>query len=275
MADYGAVNNLLECVPTYIDVVPSLNAANVWMMRRMAALREMAGDHAGASALQTEAEVLAKEVLGLYVPGQGVWESVHRDGTRVQMHHCIDFFTVSSCMTGDLTPAMRAQMAGFVEKELLTDHWMRAQSLKDPAAGFSDRPDHGPMGAYDAWPPFTMEGLSRLGYFSAALDFLHRCELTTHEGPFGQSHELLGKTVEAPVRKAFRGQQMYNCSAGTAFAEIIIRNFFGVRPDWDSNPALFAADTPRGFSGVLKNVRTADGLVTITSGPNGLGLQKQ
>jgi len=275
MADYGAANNLLECVPTYIDVVPSLNAASVWMMRRTAELRDLTGDHAGAAALRTQADALAKEVLGLYVPGQGVWVSVHRDGRRIQMRHCIDFFTISDCMTDDLTPAMRNQMAGFVQKELITDHWMRAQSLSDPAAGASDRPDHGPMGAYDAWPPFTMEGLSRLGFFPVALDFLHRCEPTTHEGPFGQSHELLGKTAAAPVRKAHRGQQMYNCSAGTAFAEIIIRNFFGFHPEWDSRSALFAADTPRGFEGSLKNVRTAQGLITITSGPNGLSLEKK
>ena len=56
-------------------------------------------------------------------------------------------------------------MTDFVERELLTDHWMRAQSLSDPAAAKSDRPDHGPMGAFCAWPGETIATFCEFGEF--------------------------------------------------------------------------------------------------------------
>ncbi len=168
---------------------------------------------------------------------------------------------------------MKTQMVDFVNSQLLTEHWMRALSLKDPAAKDSNRPDHGPMGAYDAWPPFTMEAMCRLGHWRDAVDFLRRCEPTTYEGPYGQSHELLTLLKNSPVRNASRGGQMYNCTAGTAFAEILIRNFFGFRPNWSGQPELFDARRPRGFSGQLSGVRCAGTLWNINSGAAGVRLR--
>ena len=95
---------------------------------------------------------------------------------------------------------------------LLTDHWMRAQSLSDPAAAKSDRPDHGPMGAFCAWPAETMATMCEFGEYDKALDFLHRCAAVTKEGPFSQSRELLGTTHDAPVRIASRGDQTFNAA---------------------------------------------------------------
>src|SRR5581483_9922593 len=40
LADYGGQANLLEEVANYVNQVPSLNGANVWMMRQRAALRQ-------------------------------------------------------------------------------------------------------------------------------------------------------------------------------------------------------------------------------------------
>jgi hypothetical protein len=54
---------------------------------------------------------------------------------------------------------------------------MRAQSPHDVAAAYSDRPDHGPMGAYDAWPAVTIDALCRLGYWNVAVPFLRRTRL--------------------------------------------------------------------------------------------------
>jgi hypothetical protein len=69
-----------------------------------------------------------------------------------------------------------------------------------------------------------------------------------------------------------------------AFVDAIIRGFFGYHPDmvWPSKFSQQALDrtllmpgSPRGFTGSLTNVRTPFGLVTITSGPGGLGIKRQ
>jgi hypothetical protein len=274
LADYSGRWNLLECVPTYTHVVASLNAANVWMMRQTGNLRELAGHKARARNLHSQANVLATEVLKLYVLGRGYWYTLHPNGERIPVRHCIDFFTVACCMSHDLTAPMKKEMIGFVESQLLTDHWMRALSLEDAAAPESNRPDHGPMGAYDAWPPFTMEGLGILGQWRTATDFLRRCAETTHEGPFGQSHELLTTHRDSPVRKAYRGGQMYNCSCSGAFADVIIRNFFGFQCSLNGDIKLFDPGISRGFAGVLTNVAAAGKSWTIRSGHNGLSLEE-
>ena len=258
LADYGKAGNLLECVPTYIHEVPSFNAANVCMMRRVAAIQAALGNKARADELRAEAARLLPAVLGLYEPGQGVWYSLHRDGTRVEMRHVFDFTTIGLTIPGELSPQMRDEMTGFVQRELLTDHWMRAQSLSDPAASQSDRPDHGPMGAFCAWPGETIATFCEFGQFDKALDFLHRCAAVTREGPFGQSRELMGKTPDAPVRIAERGAkgrptQTYNASNGGSFAETIIRGFFGYQPDL-LGQTLIPDTRPRGFRGQLLNV---------------------
>ena len=147
LADFGTAGELLECVPTYIHRVPSLNAGSVWMMRTVAAAYEQLGDHRRAEDLRREADRLAAAVLGLYASGKGYWYSLHRDGSRVEMRHCYDFLTVGDFMTADLSAEMGDEMVAFVERELLTKNWMRAQSLSDVAAAYSDRADHGPFGA--------------------------------------------------------------------------------------------------------------------------------
>jgi hypothetical protein len=274
LADYGEASNLLECVPTYINEVPSFNAANVWMMQRVAEIQEAEGNKARAEELRADANHLLPAVLALYEPGQGVWDSLHRDGTRIQMRHVFDFTTIGLTIKNDLSEKMRKDMTDFVERELLVDHWMRAQSLSDPAAGKSDRPDHGPMGAFCAWPAETLATMCEFGEFDEALDFLHRCATVTYEGPFSQSRELLGKTNNAPVRIAERGDnnlpsQTYNASNGGSFAETIIRGFFGFQPDF-LKQILVPDPRPRGFEGELLNVRQDNHLFNIASTKQGI-----
>jgi hypothetical protein len=132
MADYGGRWNLLECVPTYTHVVASLNAANVWMMRQTAELHEAVGDKNRAAPLRQQADRLAREVLKLYVPGAGYWNTIHPNGERIPVRHCIDFFTVTYCMESDLPAAMRTEMAAFAEDQLLTKNWMRPRNPTDP-----------------------------------------------------------------------------------------------------------------------------------------------
>ncbi len=109
------------------------------------------------------------------------------------------------------------------------------------------------MGAFSAWPAETMAAMCELGRFDKALDLLHRVAAVTAEGPFSQSRELLGKQPDAVVRIASRGYQTYNASNGGAFADTIIRDFFGVQP-FDGRCLLLDRKTLRGFAGRLLNV---------------------
>jgi hypothetical protein len=277
LADYGGTDNLLECVPTYINEIASFNAANVGIMRRVAALHEAAGNAARAKELRAESDTLLRAVLELYVPGEGVWDARHNDGKRVPTRHVFDYATIGLTIPGELTPTMQTEMTRFAERELLTDHWMRAQSRTDPAAGVSDRPDHGPMGAYCAWPPETMAAMCEFGQFDKALNFLHRCEDVTYEGPFSQSRELMDTTFHAPVKINERGTggfptQTYNASNGGGFAETIIRGFFGYQPDFITG-TLIPAARARGFNGELLNVRQGDRRYNIFSGGKGIRIQ--
>lgn len=191
LADYGGLSNLLEEVPDYINQVPSLNAANVWMMRQTARLRHQRGETSAATDLQQTASELAQKILALYVPGQGVWQSVHDDGTRVAVRHVYDFDTVTRSMTDDLTAAMQKELATFASDELQSTDWMRALSLRDRDAAASLRPDHGSNGAYDSWPALAASAMARLGDYPQLVSMLRRFAGVTTEGPFSQSHQLV------------------------------------------------------------------------------------
>ena len=278
LADYGGAGNLLECVPTYIDKVASFNAANVWMMRELAAILQQLGNPEEALQLHIEANAMAAAVMGLYVPGAGVWYSLHRDGTRVQIRHCYDFASIGRFMAGDLAQNVRDEMVAFVQRELLTDKWMRAQSLLDVAAARSDRPDHGPMGAYDAWPAVTVDAMCNLGHFHEAMLFLRRTQAAVYEGVYAQARELYGPeklSKDAPVRIAQRAGCMRECCGGGAFAESIITTVFGFRPQIGRELETFAANVPRGFLGELRHVRLGSRTYTIVSGSSGLKVRDQ
>jgi hypothetical protein len=276
LADYGEAPNLLECVPTYIHEVPSLNAANIWMMRQMAKIDELNHDKGQADKLRADAATLLPQVLALYEPGQGCWDSLHRDGTRVPMRHVFDFATIGLTLGNDLDTKTRADMVSFVKKELLTDTWMRAQSLQDVAAAHSNRPDHGPMGAFSAWPAETAAVFCEFGDYPDALDIFHRVVKTTSEGPFSQSRELLGKEHDSPARIALRGLQAYNASNAASFAETVIRGLFGYAPDYSTEDPVsaFSDSKLRGFSGELRNVRFHGALYDITLDAKGRHIRK-
>jgi hypothetical protein len=278
LADYGGALNLLECVPTYINKVPSFNSANVWMMRELAEIVEENGDGAEARRLRLEADVMFKAVMTLYEPGKGVWASLHRDGTRVEMRHCYDFATVGRFLAADLPPNVRREMVDFVQRELLMEKWMRAQSQLDVAATTSDRPDHGPMGAYDAWPAVTVDALCRLGYWDIAVPFLRRTQAAVYEGVYAQAREFYGakrRGRDAPVRIAQRQGCMRECTGGGAFAETVLCTLFGYLPKLSGVLELLNADTPRTFNGELRHLRCGAQMYTVLSENTGLKLQKE
>jgi len=117
---------------------------------------------------------------------------------------------------------------------------MRAMSLKD-AAAVSDRPDHGPMGAYDGWPALTVGTMWRLGFPGDAFDFYCRTAGVTQEGPFAQAREFTGPRrdqYDAPVRIAEREGCMKECISGVAFADVCHQHFFGFVPSVDGKKTL-------------------------------------
>jgi hypothetical protein len=278
LADYGEANNLLECVPTYIHKVPSFNAADVWMMREFADILQAVDEPDEARQVRSDADALAKAVMSLYVPGTGVWASLHRDGSRVEMRHCYDFATVGRFMAGDLSSSVREEMVGFVKRELLAQRWMRAQSMLDVAAASSDRPDHGSMGAYDAWPAVTVDAMSALGYWEDAIPFLRRTQAAIYEGVYAQAREFYGPTrgqYDAPVRIAQRDGCMRECSGGGAFAETIISTLFGYDAKLGGKLTLMDAGGRRGFRGELHHVRYGSELLRIRSVETGVDLRKE
>ena len=250
LANYGGADNLLETVPTYTGRVAAMNAGNVWMMRTMAKLRTRAGDRNKAAQLTTQADDLAKQVLGLYVDGKGYWSCMRDDGTRVEVRHCIDFFFTIACMQSDLDPSRIREMIQFVNRELWTEDWLRALSLSDAAAKDSLRPDHGCTGSFDAWPPFTLEAMFRTGRREEALQRLWNIASVTREGPFGQAH--LVASGGFPTRKAVTMDYFEDSSA--AFAEVMIRTFFGFSPGVDEEWTWSAPHCPH-LEGELTHVR--------------------
>ena len=278
LADYGEAENLLECVPTYIHKVPSFNAADVWMMRELAGILEAVGEPDEAREMRAEADAMVKAVMGLYIPGTGVWASLHRDGSRVEMRHCYDFATVGRFMAGDVSARVREEMVGFVKRELLAEKWMRAQSMLDPAAANSDRPDHGPMGAYDAWPAVTVDAMCALGYWEDAISFLRRTQAAIYEGVYAQAREFYGpnrRQNDAPVRIAQREGCMRECTGGGAFAETTIGTLFGYTVKPGGKPALMDAGARRGFRGELHHVRYGSELLRIRSGETGVDMHNE
>jgi hypothetical protein len=278
LADYGEAPNLLECVPTYINKVASFNAADVWMMREFAGMLQVVGEPDEARQMRAEADAMVKAVMSLYVPGTGVWVSLHRDGSRVEVRHCYDFATVGRFMAGDLAANVRGEMVAFVKRELLAERWMRAQSMLDVAAAVSDRPDHGSMGAYDAWPAVTVDAMCALGYWEDAIRFLWRTQAAIYEGVYAQAHEFYGpirRQYDAPVRIAQREGCMRECSCGGAFAETIISTLFGFAAKPGGKPVLMDAGVPRGFRGELRHVRYGSELLRIRSGDTGVELSKE
>jgi Concanavalin A-like lectin/glucanases superfamily len=237
LADYGGESNLLEEVPNYVNQVPSLNGANVWMMRQAATLLQLQGQGSEAAQLLQLAQQQAGLVLGLYVDGQGIWQTVHDNGTKVPVAHVYDFDTIGRLMTGDLSQDMRSEMAAFVTGQLLAGGWMRALSESDPDAPISLRPDHGSNGAYDTWPALAASAMGRLGYPQQMISMLHTFSGVTAEGPFAQSHELVPEPLGVVVwdrddlnpTSALTVESWISPAAwpsGTAAASIVAKDFW-------------------------------------------------
>jgi hypothetical protein len=248
--------NLLECVPTYKHIVPSFNVGYVWMMRETADFYTRMGNTQKAAYLKSEADTMAKRVQGLYA-GNGVWNVLYPNNKKIEQRHVLDFIFFGKFMSADLLRDTVKAMVRFVNDELLTHNWMRAQSLKDVAAKYSDRPDHGPLGAFDGWPPATMDALTQLGYKQQAFAFYDRVAPVTYEGCWAQAHELWDANKYnkmGNVRIASRGWTSREAVDGIAFSQIMLKDFMGFYPD-AFGKALHPTAQKIPFTGTLYNVK--------------------
>ncbi|WP_205327310.1 hypothetical protein [Glycomyces sp. YM15] len=270
LADYGEIDNLLECVSSYTHEVAGLNAANVWNLRTVAEILAAQGDTDGAAALAAEADALVKAVTDLYLPGTGHFAARQPDGTRVPVRHVYDFSVVGTTIAADLDPGTRGEMVDFYRRELQTGVWLRSLSPWDPDASFSPRPDHQWNGAYPAWPADAARALVALGAPEVAIDWLPGLARSANQGPPGQAHftEEAVPAVNGGARKA-PPQLPYiidwACSSAGAYVALVIESFFGVDPKAGSG----ALDTSRGCiadldpDAVLRGLRLGDRLVDV------------
>jgi hypothetical protein len=236
LADYGGIENLLECVSTYTHEVASLNAANVWCLRRAAEIADLDPDPEAAIRaveLRDEADALAKLVLGRYIQGAGHFLTGMPDGTLVPTRHCYDFATVGTTITSDLPAGVAREMVDFFDRELRTESWMHALSPSDPNAAYSVRPDHQWNGAYPAWPADSARAAIALGRPEVVAEWITGLARSTRQGPPGQAHfvEEAATPVDGGARKA-PPQAPYlidwACSSAGAWCELVIGGVFGV-----------------------------------------------
>ena len=233
LADYGGINNLLECVSTYIHEVASLNAANVFNMRVGSEIASLLGNRELSKTLLNEAEQLIPEIQKLYVNGKGYWNTRFPDNRLVEVRHCYDFITILNSITDDLSEKQKTEMTRFFINELQTPTWMRALSPGDDNVMFSVRPDHQWNGAYPAWPAQAVTGLYKIGQGDLAFKWLKGIARTANQGPLGQAHFV--ETAVDPESGGARKSTPdgpYICdwtvSSHGSWINIIIESIFGV-----------------------------------------------
>jgi len=268
LADYGPhSNNFLECIPSYVHVVPALQAANAEMMALLSTLRAAESNHTGAAFFREMSTKIAREMVEhLYVPGgEGTWGCLYPESySLVPVRHIVDFIYVSrglavaeaACAasaaaaaatapkggaTGvSVAPFLPSEVAGamslFFHDELQTPSWTRALSpydrlnLKVPRPRSILRPDHGITGAFDAWAALAVEALAYNagGGWEDAIRVLRSMAASTNEGPFGQAHEITDMSRSAFKTK--RGFTRYTADNGGSFSEVILRGIFAYQP---------------------------------------------
>ncbi|MGD9328643.1 MAG: hypothetical protein PVH48_06710, partial [Cyclobacteriaceae bacterium] len=208
----------------------------------------------------------------------GVWYGLFPNNEKREIRHILDFHFVGRYMGDDLTPEIKEEMIQFVESELMTESWMRAQSKDDLDAEHSDRPDHGPLGSYDGWPLNTMEAFYHMGYPEKAMDFYRAIYPVTLEGTWAQSHELWGDNKynkNARVRIARRGLSVRDAASGIGYANLMLREFFGFAPKFMNDSPLDKPQMARSIQGKMHHINYQGNYYTIVSDENGLQLIKE
>ncbi|MYH07410.1 MAG: hypothetical protein F4146_02375 [Rhodothermaceae bacterium] len=270
LADYGGINNLLECVSTYTHEVASLNVANVHNMRVAADLMEASGRGGPRSdKLRQESERLLEAVQSLYVETKGYWQARHPDGEMYEVRHCYDLLTVLNTIPDDLSEQQKAEMVSFFKREIQTATWMRALSPADENVLFDVRPDHQWTGAYPAWPSETARGLYRIGAADLAFNWLKGLARSANQGPFAQAHFADGvvNLEEGGASKAPSDTPYitdWACSSSGSWVTVILEGIFGLRASLTNGLTAkpqFASFDPRAS---LRNIAYQGDLYTVT-----------
>ena len=233
VADYGGIDNLLECVSAYVHGVASLNAANVFNMRNAAELLDMAGQGTRANELRAEAEALLPAVKSLYVDGKGFFATRLPDGSAREVRHCYDFLTVLNTISNDLSLQQQQEMVDYFKRELRSETWMYALSPEDDNVLYDVRPDHQWTGAYPAWPPEAARGLFRIGATDLAIDYLRSLARTANQGVFGQAHfaDSVVPQEDGGAMKCHPHMPCitdWACSSTGSYVNCVIEGLFGV-----------------------------------------------
>lgn len=271
LADYGDATNLLEAVNNYVHEVAGMNAANVFNLRFAAELTEMYHRHEEAVDFRNEADNLLKEVLKLYVDGEGVWNCRLPDGSRNTVRHCYDFCTILTTIPDDLTSQQKDEMARFFFEDLQTPTWMRALSLKDHDLTFSIRPDHQWTGSYPAWPALSLKALFKMGFEKEALQWMQGLSETTRQGPFGQAHfaeDVFLPEKDSGALKTTNDQPYINDwanIAALAFFEPFVEGLFGVCAGLNGNIEAHPVQKPIMEGTELLNLRYQGRNYNVTS----------
>ena len=92
--------------------------------------------------------------------------------------------------------------------------------------------------AYPSWPAFGVEALCYVdGNCSSAFAIMGTFADNTHEGPFGQAHEVPQQSDapytpynDAAAFKPIAGVTRYIAIEGGSFVDAVIRGFFGYHP---------------------------------------------
>ena len=234
LADYGGINNLLECVSTYVHEVGSLNAANIANLIYIQELFSFTGEKKKSIQAGADIESLFNSMKDLYVQGKGYWRTRQPDGSYYDVKHAYDFFTIINTIGKKLDDKQKNEMVEFFLTELKTDKWMRALSESDENAMFSVRPDHQWNGAYPAWPSQSLMALINAGKSDIALNWIDTLVETANQGPFGQAHfsETIMDLDSGGARKSSAEQPWicdWTCSSNGNWVEAILRGFAGLK----------------------------------------------
>lgn len=233
LADYGGVDNLLECVYSYVHEVPSLNAANVFNLKVLSLLFEKVGRKKVANDLRKQAQSIAEQVNQLYVKGGGYWRSRLPDGSTTEVNHCYDFLTILETFSDHLDSSQQDEMIENFVEELMTPTWMRALSPADDDATTSVRPDHQWLGAYTAWPAISVLGMFKNGYTELASKWLEGLAQTAKQGPFGQAH-VVEEAMESDAGGAKKSPSDFPyicdwaCVSNGSYFQAILEGPFGL-----------------------------------------------
>lgn len=234
LANYGGINNLLECVSTYINEVAALNSANIFNLRFASEILSLLNNKQRSNKFQNEAKIIFKELQKLYAKGKGFWYARFPENKLIEVRHCYDFITILNTIGDELTNSQKKEIVQFFINELQTPTWMHALSPADNNVIFSVRPDHQWNGAYPAWPAQAVTGLYKINEINLAFNWLKGLAKSANQGPFAQAHFV--ESAFEPESKGARkstSDTPFICdwavSSSGSWTNIIIESIFGVK----------------------------------------------